>query len=125
MDIGLRNALLAKAALQGKRLNSRTLSQIAVEEAISTLKNNPNPGYHSIKVIFSRALKIYRNLLKHYNIKQLKILGGYQFTVQYNRRFRQVDETWKKSHVIKTLVLSDAGYIFKAVKRGMYESSHT
>jgi len=118
VDIGLRNALLAKAALQGKHFNTKTLFNMAVEEAVTTLKNNPNEGYHNKKVILLRALKIYKNLLKYYNTKKLYVLGGYTLRVKYINKFGNVPPNrWNKSDMIYIIVGNDANYIFKLIQK--------
>jgi hypothetical protein len=71
VDIGLRNALLAKTILRDGKITRNGLMITSVQKAKHILENNNNIGHRHNKVIYDKSIKIFKNLLKQYSEKQL------------------------------------------------------
>jgi len=121
MDVGLRNALIAKTALRDKNLTRIGFAKTAVEEALQEHINHINAGYRNEKVILSRAIKIYKNLLKQQNTKiLLKRFGNFDTMVQFIKKYkRQISPLAYKREIIEAITLSQIGLISIMLKKRM------
>jgi len=121
MNVGLRNALIAKTALRDKVLTRAGLVKTAVEEALQEQLDHENIGYRSEKTILSRTIKIYKNLLKQQNTRVLfKRFGDFNTMVQYRKKYgEQIDASTPKKKIIEAITLSSLGLIVSQLKKRM------
>ena len=71
MNTDLRNALIAKTALRDSRITHIGLIKTAVDEAYNELHKGPNVGHRHPQVIATRAVKIFKNMLKQFSTQNV------------------------------------------------------
>lgn len=127
MDLGLRNALIAKTALRDSKIANQGLIITAIQEATSQLDNDSNPGHKNIKVIKDKSRKIYKNLLKQYSSEKLyKDFTTFYTSLKYRRKYKQtLNKNSPKKNIINTILEMDSPLINRIIEGKNYENSHS
>lgn len=127
MDIGLRNALIAKTALRDSSVTNLGLVITSTEEAYLELNRGNNVGHKNPIVVFDRSKKIYKNLLKQYTTKQLiKFFTSYYTTLRYKRKYgKEMTPASPKKQIIEIIIEAHSPNIKKVLKSKHYENSYT
>lgn len=107
MNLDLRYALIAKTILRDDKTSNIGLIITSVEEAINTCLNNQNFGYHHHTVIKQKSIKIYKNLLKYYSIKNLikNFCNSEVCYIYYNKYHKELNTKASKCNVINLMSL--------------------